>query len=705
MRIEKCEISRYRKLGHFVSSFKPGINLIKGPNEAGKSTLVDALTDALFENPKSKKKDVKTKTSWGYEQDFQINLDFESEGLSYSLTKDFDSGEVRLLRKSTGETLDDRKRVECVVSESIGMSNKEIFLATSCIRQDEMSRIANSPDAIKDRLEALITGGKEEALASKVIEKIETRIKELKKQGPKDKGEIKKIEDERVDIVYELGKAAREIDAMKSNRARVRDLRAALEETTERLTVSTLSRKNARMAADVTEDLARYELRFDDLRTRINNIKSSEKDVTRLRKEIGELPQIERMDVTIAEEQTAQKRFLDSKHESAAREVTELTEMVDRASPSAAIKAATAISLMGGVASLVYWYRFTAMANPNLLLSAGICGLLFLLFANLWTRANRNCTQLNSKFNMKKVRLEEIEGDLSSAQVSVDAVLGKYGFKDVESMKDAFEKRRELEVEIKNEVRRYEEHLGDKSLRELEDELKTVTREIAVQQDRLRDLKLYAMTPESLAALETAVDSLEERRKKIEYELRTVEQHLGYAESGVELQASLEERLEENDTQLARKRHLLLVLEKTREMIELARKNVLKSTLKQLDDETSEILKEVTGGKYSQVRFDRQSLKFEVFSTELGDWVDPEICLSRGTIDQLYLAARLAIVRIISEDHNPVIILDDPFVTFDETRRRNALAVLKRMAERYQIFLLTCHDHYDGITESVTTLT
>jgi uncharacterized protein YhaN len=64
----------------------------------------------------------------------------------------------------------------------------------------------------------------------------------------------------------------------------------------------------------------------------------------------------------------------------------------------------------------------------------------------------------------------------------------------------------------------------------------------------------------------------------------------------------------------------------------------------------------------------------------------------------------LALVRIISEEKNPVIILDDPFVTFDEKRQRNALTVLKRFAERYQIFLLTCHDHYDGITDSVISL-
>jgi len=181
MRIEKCEISRYGKLKSFSTDFGVGINLVKGPNEAGKSTLVDALTDALFENPKSKRKDVKARTSWGSEQDFEISLDFESEGKTYTLAKDFESGDVSLLKKSSGETIEDRKRVDSVVAGSLGLSNKEVFLATACIRQDEIARISDSPEAIKDRLEALITGGKEEALASKAISKVRASIKDLTK--------------------------------------------------------------------------------------------------------------------------------------------------------------------------------------------------------------------------------------------------------------------------------------------------------------------------------------------------------------------------------------------------------------------------------------------------------------------------------------------------------------------------------------------
>jgi len=99
------------------------------------------------------------------------------------------------------------------------------------------------------------------------------------------------------------------------------------------------------------------------------------------------------------------------------------------------------------------------------------------------------------------------------------------------------------------------------------------------------------------------------------------------------------------------------------------------------------------------VRFDRQSLRFEVFSPAKDDWVDPDKALSHGTRDQLYLAARMALVRIISQDRRPVLILDEPFLTFDSERREKALEILKQYSANYQIFVLTCHDYYDSCGE------
>jgi uncharacterized protein YhaN len=66
--------------------------------------------------------------------------------------------------------------------------------------------------------------------------------------------------------------------------------------------------------------------------------------------------------------------------------------------------------------------------------------------------------------------------------------------------------------------------------------------------------------------------------------------------------------------------------------------------------------------------------------------------LSSGTLDQIYLALRLAIADHI--DHGSArlpLFLDEVFVNWDANRRRAALAVLRELGDSRQIFLFTCH--------------
>lgn len=66
--------------------------------------------------------------------------------------------------------------------------------------------------------------------------------------------------------------------------------------------------------------------------------------------------------------------------------------------------------------------------------------------------------------------------------------------------------------------------------------------------------------------------------------------------------------------------------------------------------------------------------------------------LSVGTLDQLYLAVRLAICELVlPEDRGVPIILDDALANFDDARCAAALKILRREAEKRQILLFTCH--------------
>jgi len=110
-----------------------------------------------------------------------------------------------------------------------------------------------------------------------------------------------------------------------------------------------------------------------------------------------------------------------------------------------------------------------------------------------------------------------------------------------------------------------------------------------------------------------------------------------------------------------------------------------------LNQEIGDILNKITSGKYNKVNAD-DSLQLNILSPESPEWVLPEQ-LSSGTADQVYLALRLAAVRLVEKNGEIIpLFFDEPFVQYDEERTENALRLLLDESCRRQIFLFTCKE-------------
>lgn len=99
----------------------------------------------------------------------------------------------------------------------------------------------------------------------------------------------------------------------------------------------------------------------------------------------------------------------------------------------------------------------------------------------------------------------------------------------------------------------------------------------------------------------------------------------------------------------------------------------------------------LTGGRYSDIVFDKA---FNAMAKSDGESVSRSIlALSEGTADQIYLALRLAMSSLIlGGSEPPPIILDDAFVNFDNVRLAHAVRLLRKMSADRQIILFTCHN-------------
>ena len=118
-----------------------------------------------------------------------------------------------------------------------------------------------------------------------------------------------------------------------------------------------------------------------------------------------------------------------------------------------------------------------------------------------------------------------------------------------------------------------------------------------------------------------------------------------------------------------------------------------------LNEKTAKIFNSLTGGKYQNVIV---SKNFDINVQDAENAVSHEWqYLSSGTIDQAYLALRLAVAGLLDGPKLPLL-LDDVFLQYDDTRTKMGLKFLVDYAGEgggSQIILFTCHKNIFELAE------
>lgn len=145
--------------------------------------------------------------------------------------------------------------------------------------------------------------------------------------------------------------------------------------------------------------------------------------------------------------------------------------------------------------------------------------------------------------------------------------------------------------------------------------------------------------------------------------------------------------------QLKRVKVRIEQLEETYAALEVAQKALSSATSElqrrfapRIAKRSQELFGLLTGGRYDKVVL-AEDLSIHV-SAENETTTRPSQLRSEGTVDQLYLALRLAVAEELTP--NAPLVLDDAMVRFDDTRAQTALNILSQMAETKQVILFTC---------------
>ena len=189
----------------------------------------------------------------------------------------------------------------------------------------------------------------------------------------------------------------------------------------------------------------------------------------------------------------------------------------------------------------------------------------------------------------------------------------------------------------------------------------------------------------SRAELQTALDALARCRREAQSTFDYTSGRCRAIGDAAELEAALTQKRDE----LAQKQAEYDAIALAMESLQSANTALQNRFSPALSRRAGELFSRLTGGKYESVLLDRT---FSAQAGETGESVSHDAqLLSLGTLDQLYLAVRLAICEsALPADDPPPIVLDDALVRFDDERCRAALELLLEESKSRQILLFTC---------------
>ncbi len=250
MKFIKLHLDGFGKLVDRTFAFAPGLNLIFGPNEAGKSTLQQALLTLLYgfydegSVTKAKRETVKAFTPWMPGADFAGSLIYQlGDGRTFRVVRSF-SGQptIRLDSFPDGQDASFEYRSAShgrlfFADVQLGMS-KGVFENTCVVRQAELVALEESAMAITDTLMRLSASASQDTTTADALALLDKTLRDeigTDRAWTKPLAQTRKRLDELQAAQQKAMKTRREVFALIAELNQERAQLEALDEEIERL--------------------------------------------------------------------------------------------------------------------------------------------------------------------------------------------------------------------------------------------------------------------------------------------------------------------------------------------------------------------------------------------------------------------------------------------------------------------------------------
>lgn len=709
MRVRRLSGKDFRRYRTFDIEFAPGLTVVRGPNEAGKSTVQRALELALTRRATSAAAELESLRPWAAPPEARsvINVEFEQDegdGLkSGTLEKTFagSKGTVRLDYDS--QSISDPTLADQVLAELTGIPTEGFFRSTASVRHFELSDLSRDEGALRDRLQASISGA--DRGTSRARKKLDKALHDLNTRGDRNPGRLKLAEQAvgQSQAALDQGELAlaqleRDRDTLSTARDRRADADTSL---AERRSLLEKARQAERIITEREVASERYERyrQAVDIVGEVHALATTHPSPNALPVLRTGVERLRSLDGHIRELRAALSNEVDVQFEVAPEPTW---QPLSRVSIPLVV-----IGILLAAGPVLLKFLGIMDLGPIIQVIGGIVAVVGLAMAGVafWLRrGHKDQAQLRDIEIDRRLRgRSEMEADLVDSVARSEAQLAALGLTDLAEAEDILSREEAHVAQIDRLTAQLEGLVGKEPNATLPNLRDTAALEVQLKTSALEALGPIAKEPRARERLEVEVRDQEGALERARDDEANARARVEANPVDAEQVAGQAERLAAWREQLAGAQRRQRVFAATLEAIDRAEQATMKTATRYLETHMVRDLATVTGGRYRRVRVDDKTLDIEVHAPEKNDWVHVS-SLSQGTLDLVFLVARLGLVRLVTGDRRPPLVFDDPFVTLDDTRAARALGLLKSVAGDFQVIYLTTSDRYDEAADAVVVL-
>ncbi len=707
MKITQIRLRRFKKFADWSAAFAPGLTVVRGPNEAGKTTLMEAVLEGLFREPGRGETSMRLRP-WGEQRLGEITIELDVKGSRYLLRRDLEAGTILLQNADGRDRLESPRDVQRRLLDWIGLASEAAYRSTAFVAQADIARIAGDRRILSTHLSRILSGAGVETVGQALqrLSAERTKIISPPAGGKSLQVQIDDLRAQQASVRQREERAHRHRVELRDVVRRLELLEAEAHEKTELVRV-------ARWAAD----LQRREraLIEEEAATREHIARASDL-----------LARLARLDANLAEFSTqqealiadlfhARRQYLQLESGLAAaglqteREERTLEHLATRHSntqrlggPGWVLAGSGAVGVIGGGLIVALTFHILGWV---LLVTGAVITVIGMRYRGRITEAGADYRAQEQRVLELRRRTEIMAQQLSEAQDVVAAKLRAVGSPSLEDVERRFSAYMEL-LREREEVRAALRQIrGADPKAALETRLAEITDELASVRSTIETLPKAARK-----ALAGGTEGAEQQAKALGAELQDLREKRARLEGVLdelrdqgEEAATLEETIGVLQLKADHDRQNLETIDLTLRLLEEARTQSVYPARELLERRAGEYLASATDGAYTRVAVDERTLRPQIWVTSADAWKDASE-LSQATSDQLYLCLRLALLDALTGDRRPPLLLDEPFAQLDDSRRQAMLELLTRMARDRQVILFTCWPHYDAAADKVVVL-